>query len=64
MNLQKTTTFGERYRIVLRADAFNIFNHPNFSVPSSAVNNPASNGVISSVVNENRTMEFGAKFSF
>ncbi len=64
MNLQKNTSFGERYRLQLRADAFNIFNHPNFSVPSSAVNNPASNGVISSVVNENRTMEFGAKFSF
>jgi Carboxypeptidase regulatory-like domain/TonB dependent receptor len=64
MNLQKTTTIGERYRILLRADAFNIFNHPNFSVPSAAINNPASFGVISSVVNENRTMEFGAKFSF
>jgi hypothetical protein len=64
MNLQKTTTIGERYRILLRADAFNIFNHPNFGAPSSAINNPASFGVISSVVNENRTMEFGAKFSF
>jgi hypothetical protein len=64
MNLQKTTTIGERYRVVLRADVFNIANHPNFSVPSAAVSNPASNGVISSVVNENRTMEFGAKFSF
>ena len=64
MNLLKNTTIGERYRIQLRADAFNIFNHPNFSVPSSAINNPASFGVISSVVNENRTMEFGAKFSF
>jgi hypothetical protein len=64
MNLQKTTSIGERYRMVLRADAFNVANHPNFSVPSSSISNPASNGVISSVVNENRTMEFGAKFSF
>jgi Carboxypeptidase regulatory-like domain/TonB dependent receptor len=64
MNLQKTTRFGERYRVILRGDVFNIANHPNFGVPSSAVSNPASNGVISSVVNENRTMEFGAKFNF
>ena len=64
MNLQKTITIGEKYRVLLRADAFNIANHPNLGVPSAAINNPASFGVISSVVNENRTMEFGAKFSF
>lgn len=64
MNLQKTTTIGERYRVLLRADVFNIANHPNFGVPSSSISNPASVGVISSVVNENRTMEFGTKFSF
>lgn len=64
MNLQKNTSFGEKYKMQLRADAFNIFNHPNFGVPSAAVSNPASIGVISSVVNENRTLEFGAKFSF
>ncbi len=64
MNLVKNIDFGERYRAQLRAEVFNIANHPNFSVPSAAVSNPASVGVISSVVNENRTMEFGAKFNF
>jgi hypothetical protein len=64
MNLVKNIDLGERYRAQLRGEVFNVANHPNFSVPSSAISNPASNGVISSVVNENRTMEFGAKFSF
>ncbi len=64
MNLEKNTAIGERYRLQLRGEVFNIANHPNFSVPSSAVSSPSSLGVISSVVNENRTVEFAAKFSF
>jgi hypothetical protein len=64
MNLVKNIDLGERYRVQLRGEVFNIANHPNFSVPSAAISNPASVGVISSVVNENRTMEFAAKFNF
>ena len=64
MNLQKTIAISERYRVQLRGDAFNVFNHPNFSVPSASITNATSNGVISSVVNENRTIEFAAKFNF
>jgi hypothetical protein len=64
MDLQKNISITERYRVQLRGDVFNVANHPNFSVPSSAISNPASDGVISSVVNENRTIEFGAKFNF
>ena len=64
MNLEKNTAIGERYNLQLRGEVFNIANHPNFSVPSSAVSSPSSLGVISSVVNENRTVEFATKFSF
>ena len=64
MNLEKNTTIGERYKLQLRGEVFNVANHPNFGVPSSAISNPASFGVISSVVNENRTIEFAAKFNF
>jgi Carboxypeptidase regulatory-like domain/TonB dependent receptor len=64
MDLQKNISISERYKVQLRGDVFNLANHPNFSVPSSAISNPASDGVISSVVNENRTIEFGAKFNF
>ena len=66
MNLQKTTMFGDRYRLLIRIDAFNVFNHPNFAVPNAAVSNPASAGTITSVVSgsESRKVELGAKFSF
>lgn len=64
MNLEKNTTIGERYKLQLRGEVFNVANHPNFGVPSAAISNPASVGVISSVVNENRTIEFAAKFNF
>jgi hypothetical protein len=64
MNLQKNVAWREQYNLQLRVDAFNVFNHPNFGVPSSAVSNPSSIGVISSQVGENRTIEFAAKFSF
>ncbi|WP_255551315.1 TonB-dependent receptor [Granulicella sp. dw_53] len=64
MNLQKNTSLGERYRLQLRGEVFNVFNHPNFGTPSSAISNPASVGVISSTVNESRTVEFAAKFNF
>jgi hypothetical protein len=64
MNLEKNTAIGERYKLQLRGEVFNVANHPNFGVPSSAVSNPASNGVISSVVNESRTIEFAVKFNF
>ena len=64
MNLEKNTSIGERYKLQLRAEVFNIANHPNFSVPGSSLTTPSSFGVISSVVNENRTVEFATKFSF
>lgn len=66
MNLQKTTVWKERYRLLLRVDSFNIFNHPNFAVPNSAISNTATVGTITSVASgsASRKVEFGAKFSF
>ena len=32
-SLIKNTKLSERFTVQLRADAFNVFNHPNFSVP-------------------------------
>jgi hypothetical protein len=64
MNLMKNITWKERYNLQVRADAFNVFNHPNFGVPSASISNPASMGVVSSTVGEARTLEFAAKFSF
>ncbi len=64
MNLEKNVPISERYNLQLRGEVFNIANHPNYSVPSASVSSPSSFGVISSVVNENRTVEFAAKFRF
>ncbi len=68
MNLQKSIPFGERYRIQLRADSFNIFNHPNFGAPNASISNTSSVGKITSMSStptyEQRTVEFAAKFSF
>jgi hypothetical protein len=35
MNLEKNTMWRETYRLQLRVDSFNIFNHPNLGVPNS-----------------------------
>jgi hypothetical protein len=68
MNLQKNITLKERYRLQLRADSFNVFNHPNFAVPNSAISNTSTVGTITSIAStptyEQRTLEFAVKFAF
>ena len=43
----------ERFRLQLRAESFNLMNHPNFGLPNSAIGNPAV-GTITSVINPER----------
>jgi hypothetical protein len=66
MSLQKTVLIGERYHFLLRADSFNIFNHPSFGTPNNDISNTSSVGTITSTASnyEPRTVEFGVKFSF
>jgi hypothetical protein len=67
MNLQKNILFKERYNVQLRADSFNIFNHPNFTTPNaniSSSNAGTITGVSGTPSYEQRTVEFAAKFSF
>jgi hypothetical protein len=68
MNLQKNILFHERYNLQLRADSFNVFNHPNFGTPNAAISNTSNVGTITSISGtpsyEQRTVEFAAKFSF
>jgi len=67
MSLQKNTRWHDRYNVQLRADAFNLFNHPNFSTPNSNISS-SSVGKITSTAStptyQARTMEFAVKFSF
>jgi hypothetical protein len=68
MNLQKTTTWKERYRLEMRADSFNIFNHPNLGNPAANISNTSTVGTITSTASspsyQARTVEFGVKFMF
>jgi len=68
MNLEKNTTWKERYHLQLRADSFNVFNHPNLSTPAANISNQATIGTITSSAGspsyEARTLEVGAKFMF
>ena len=68
MSLQKNIRFAERYNVQLRADSFNVFNHPNFAVPNSAITSTSNVGQITGISStpsyEARTVEFAIKFSF
>lgn len=43
LSLLKNTRFKERYNVQFRADAFNLFNHPNFGQPNRSVSAAAGN---------------------
>jgi hypothetical protein len=67
MSLQKNTTWREHYNVQLRADSFNIFNHPNFGTPNSAITNSnvgTITGTSGTPSYEARTVEFAIKFNF
>ena len=68
MNLEKNLRFRDRYRLQLRAEAFNTFNHPNFAPPNATITNTATVGTItgtsSTPAASARTIEFVAKFNF
>lgn len=61
--MSKNLRFGERYRLQLRAEAFNVFNWTNFRSFVSTNVTSTSFGRVGSV-RDPRTMQFGAKFSW
>jgi hypothetical protein len=75
-SLSKNWRFGERYNIQFRAEAFNIFNHPNFVGVDTAltfvnnINDPnfgkPANGSFGTLnaTQPPREFQFGLKFSF
>jgi len=56
--------FKERYTLQTRFEAFNLFNHPNFSGPGTDISQPATFGFISTTSNHMRVMQFAVKFLF
>jgi hypothetical protein len=55
--------FRERYKLQFRAEAYNAFNHPNFSLPNSNVNS-TNFGVISTTSGAPRVLQFALRFDF
>jgi hypothetical protein len=62
-SLFKTFKVTERINLQLRADAFNTFNHPNFSAPDNVVGDPTEGQIFSTSI-DNRRMQFGLRLFF
>ncbi|HEV3469462.1 MAG TPA: TonB-dependent receptor [Pyrinomonadaceae bacterium] len=61
-SLVKNTTLGERYNLQLRAEFFNLFNHPNLDLPDNFFGSPSFGRVTSA--RDPRHIQFGAKLLF
>ncbi|HEX7174835.1 MAG TPA: TonB-dependent receptor [Pyrinomonadaceae bacterium] len=61
-SLVKNTALGERLRLQLRAEVFNLFNHPNFNLPDNFVGSPTFGRITSA--RDPRHIQFGAKLLF
>jgi hypothetical protein len=63
-------SLGKQFRVKesqyfdFRADFFNIFNHQNFGPPGRVISDPATFGVISTIVGAPRNIQFGLKYVF
>jgi hypothetical protein len=75
----KQVEIGDRHQVEFRAEFFNIFNHPNFSIPTAVYGGstgtgitPGSTGVITSTVNASvptatggpRQLQLALRYSF
>jgi len=57
--------YKERYRLILRADAFNAFNHPSFAFPNTNINS-STFGVITATIGQEqaRVLQMSLRFTF
>src|SRR5690242_13500858 len=57
--------YREKYKLQFRAEAFNVFNHPNFALPNTGITS-SNFGVITDVVGQEpaRVMQFALRFQF
>lgn len=61
---KKTPIWRERVNLLLRLDAFNAFNHPEFGNPNASISNMSTVGTITGLSGEPRTLSIGAKLTF
>lgn len=62
--VSKTTTLHEGINLVIKVDAFNVFNHPTFANPASAITNTRTVGTITSTNGASRTLQLGGRLTF
>jgi hypothetical protein len=62
VSLVKNTSFTESVRLQLRAEAFNLFNHPNFNLPDNFLGSPTFGRITSA--RDPRHIQFGVKLLF
>ena len=63
MSLFKNFVIHEQTRFEFRAEAFNVFNHPQFGLPNPNIGN-AQVGAITSTVGNPRQLQMGLRFQF
>ena len=67
LSLLKNWTVGERKRVQLRYEVFNVLNHPNFKLPNRFSNDTAAGvlgGVLASGSGGPRIMQFAVRYEF
>jgi carboxypeptidase family protein len=62
VSLVKNTSFSERMNLQFRAEAFNLFNHPNFNLPDNFLGSPTFGRITSA--RDPRHIQFGLKLLF
>ncbi len=63
VSLFKDFPIREQVKLQFRAESFNVFNHPQFGLPSGAIGNAAA-AVISSIVGNPRQLQVALKLQF
>lgn len=63
VGLARTLRLNERVTLQIRAEAFNIFNTPQFGLPGATIGTTSA-GVISTVVTPERQLQFALRASF
>ena len=64
MALVKDTKIWEAGTLEFRAEAYNVWNHPQFNPPANNINALTTFGTITSTANTPRVIQFGLKFLF
>ena len=62
MSLLKNTSLSERFNLQLRAEFFNLFNHPNFNLPDNFLGSPTFGRINSA--RDPRHVQFAVKLLF